>query len=309
MDGVGLGPNDPTSNPFASANTQNLQKLLGGQKLVADSLNNGNQLLKTDLATLLGLDARLGVDGSPQSATGQATILTGINIPEILGYHYGPKPNPFIHNHLKNSTLFLELKRKGYRIALLNAYPDSYFEAISTGRRLPGAVAMAAIEAGIALKTTRDLFAGKAISADFTGQGWRDRLNIPNTPILSFSKAGERLAQLSQDHDFSFFEYWISDYAGHRSNMEHSIQVVENFDAMLGGLISAWDFKHGLIFITSDHGNLEDTISRKHTHNNVPGLIIGSPLLREQFEQSIINLTDITPAILKMFEQNKFNNI
>ena len=47
----------------------------------------------TDQAALLGLDARLGVPGLPQSATGQTTILTGHNGPAIIGEHYGPYPN------------------------------------------------------------------------------------------------------------------------------------------------------------------------------------------------------------------------
>ena len=32
-------------------------------------------------------DACLGVEGRPQSASGQTTILTGINAPALLGYH------------------------------------------------------------------------------------------------------------------------------------------------------------------------------------------------------------------------------
>ena len=32
-------------------------------------------------------DARLGVDGRPQSASGQTTILTGINAPARIGHH------------------------------------------------------------------------------------------------------------------------------------------------------------------------------------------------------------------------------
>ena len=34
--------------------------------------------------------------GAPQSATGQATLLTGRNVPAEIGYHYGPKPNPAV---------------------------------------------------------------------------------------------------------------------------------------------------------------------------------------------------------------------
>ena len=50
--------------------------------------------MKAKQVSLLALDAGLGVEGLPQSATGQAVLLTGVNIPAELGYHYGPKPNP-----------------------------------------------------------------------------------------------------------------------------------------------------------------------------------------------------------------------
>jgi 2,3-bisphosphoglycerate-independent phosphoglycerate mutase len=302
LDGVGLGPDEPDINPFALAHMPNLMGLLGGCRLVRDTLGDLAKPAITDQATLLGLDATLGVDGPPQSASGQAAILTGVNIPAVLGGHYGPKPNPEIRSCLRNGNLFHRLKERGYRTALLNAYPQSYFDAIDSGRRLPGAVAMAALEAGIRLKTTSDLFEGRAISADFTGRGWRERLRIPDTPVLTLSQAGERLARLSRSYDFTFFEYWISDYAGHRSDMDQSVQVLQNFDAVLGGLISAWDPNRDVILITSDHGNLEDNLTRKHTRNLVPGLIIGPQNQRERLRQSLTDLTDITPAILKLFE-------
>jgi len=302
LDGVGLGPKDPKVNPFALAYTPNLDALLDGHKLVLDSLANGSKPLITDSATLLGIDARMGVEGPPQSATGQAAILTGVNIPAAVGRHYGPKPDPVIRTYLQTNTLFHTLLERGYRTTLLNAYPESYFNAIASGRRLPGTVAMAALEAGIQLKNTQDLLAGQAISADFTGLGWRERLFVPGIPVLSLYQAGEHLALLSQDYDFSFFEYWITDYAGHKYDMDQSIQIIENFDVVLGGLVSAWNPKNDLLLITSDHGNLEDQQTRKHTLNLVPGLIIGPQELRGSIQQSLVDLTDITPAILKIFK-------
>ena len=37
IDGVGLGPDDPKSNPFANADMPNLMGLLEGRKLVLES--------------------------------------------------------------------------------------------------------------------------------------------------------------------------------------------------------------------------------------------------------------------------------
>ena len=73
LDGVGLGPDDPESNPLSAAAMPALQGLLGGKKLV-----RGTAPYVGPRATLLALDATLGVDGLPQSATGQAALVTAL---------------------------------------------------------------------------------------------------------------------------------------------------------------------------------------------------------------------------------------
>lgn len=312
LDGVGLGQDDPTHNPFAQAKMPHLQSLLGGKRLLAETLHiragqskgtdpggyRGSKFV-TQQATLLALDAGLGVPGLPQSATGQATLLTGQNIPAALGYHYGPKPNPEVAQFLNNGTLFSELLQMGKRVAFLNAYPPSYFHAISSGRRLFSSFPLAATNAGLLLKTATDLSRGQALSADFTGRGWRDNLKLAGYPVLDSRQAGERLASLSMGYDFAFFEFWLSDYAGHRQDMAAACEILEIFDQALGGLTDTWDHKYGVILLTSDHGNLEDLSTRKHTLNPVPALAIGAPELRQSLIASWKDLTDVAPAILR----------
>jgi hypothetical protein len=298
LDGVGLGLDDPETNPFAKVEMPNLQELLGGHRL----LQKKRKTNSSPRASFQPLDACLGIEGRPQSASGQATLLTGQNVPMKIGGHYGPKPNPEIRSILEEGTLFSKLKETGFQASLLNAYPEGYFQVVNSGKRLPGAVAMSSRLAGIPLKTTQDLINGDAISADFTSKGWHDHLNITETPILPPKGAGERLAKLAQNQDFSFFEYWLSDYAGHRREMEMARHLLETFDQVLGGLLSTWEDEDGLILITSDHGNLEDLTVRNHTRNPVPAIIIGSPKQREIFTQSLNDLTDIYPAILNFFQ-------
>jgi len=301
IDGVGLGADDPKSNPFALAEMPILYNILDGRRLVNKTLGDSIQPYVTRTTTLLSLDANLGVPGRPQSASGQSAIITGKNVPEIIGEHYGPKPNSEIRSILKQGTILNKLQIMGKSVALLNAFPQSYFDAIESGRRLPGAIAMAFLEAGIPLKTTADLKDGMAISADFTGEGWRTHLKISDTPVITTVTAGKKLAELALEHDFSFFEYWLTDYAGHRSDIEGSCKLLNSFDSMLGGLISEWNPDKGLIFITSDHGNIEEVNIRQHTSNPVPALIIGDEISRRKFSQSLHDLTDIAPAILNLF--------
>jgi 2,3-bisphosphoglycerate-independent phosphoglycerate mutase len=296
LDGVGLGDDDPLTNPFASAHMSNLQALLDGHKLLASAppLSNGR-------ATLLALDPNLGVSGLPQSASGQAALLTGKNVPALIGEHYGPKPNPPIAEILQGDTLFSVLGREGFQSALLGAYPPGYYRVIESGKRMYSAIPQAAVNAGIRLMTKDDLYAGRALSAEFTGAGWREHLGFEDAPLLQPWEAGRRLAALAKNYDFSFFEFWLSDYIGHKQEMAQAVEILKNFDGVLGGLLDAWEDDQGVVLITSDHGNLEDLSTRRHTSNPVPGLVIGAPELRAEFVRGVEDLTDIAPSILRMF--------
>jgi len=294
LDGVGLGDDNPQINPFAAAQTPNLQGLLGGQQLLAKTAP-----YEGESASLLALDACLGVEGLPQSATGQAALLTGVNVPAAIGYHYGPKPNPPVAKFLKNGNLFVKLKNHKKRAALLSAYPPRYFEAIESGLRMYSAIPLAVTSAGIALKTSQDLAAGEALAADFTGQGWHEHLGMSELPVLTPRQAGERLGVIAQNYDLAFFEFWLTDYAGHRQRMNDALDLLGNFDQVIGGLVEKWDPVEGLILLTSDHGNLEDLSTRRHTTNPVPALLIGSQKNRRDFSVNLKNLADVTPTILR----------
>jgi 2,3-bisphosphoglycerate-independent phosphoglycerate mutase len=144
LDGIGLGENNPETNPLARAKMPNLNALLDGRSLVKDSAP-----FDGEHASLLALDAGVGVDGLPQSATGQAMLLTGKNISAELGYHYGPKPNPEVAAYLDGETIFSKCIAAGKRAALLNAYPPRYFQGIDSGKRLYSSIPLAVTNAGL----------------------------------------------------------------------------------------------------------------------------------------------------------------
>ena len=294
LDGVGLGLDDPNINPFARLEMPFLQSLLGGNKLLAKSAPYVGEH-----ATLLPLDAALGVDGLPQSATGQAVLLTGINVPQEIGEHYGPKPNPAVAKYLLNGNLFSQITKSGKTAALLNAYPPRYFDGVDSGKRLYSAIPLAVTSAGLNLFDKDDYYAGRALSADFIGDGWRGMLGFPDAPAYIPREAGKKLVELANQYDFSFFEYWASDYAGHKQDMNWAIEQFKTFDDVLSGLCDQWDDKDGLILITSDHGNMEDLSTRRHTDAKVPGLLIGSSEARAAFASELSDLTGIYKRILK----------
>jgi 2,3-bisphosphoglycerate-independent phosphoglycerate mutase len=318
MDGVGLGKDDSNINPFIRAAVPNLDHLLDGNKIIAANhrtgLFDGLSLIQTTRASLLALDACLGIEGIPQSASGQASLLTGKNVSAILGFHDGPKPSPVIMDILREGTLFSQVNNNEMAATLLNAYPPRYFKSIETGYRLPGVIALSASYAGMQLKTMDDLYRGEAISTDFTAQGWRDVLGFLDTPLLNPIQAGERMRQLSTGYELTFFEYWLTDVAGHQQDMQSACDLLEIFDAMLGSLVNSWDDDESLILITSDHGNIEDLSIRRHTRNDIPLLLIGSSELREQFINELtkisrsrdkFNLTDVSPSIINLLKNLK----
>jgi phosphopentomutase len=77
---------------------------------------------------------------------------------------------------------------------------------------------------------------------------------------------------------------------------------METFDGVLGGLVEEIDFRRQtsdelLVLVTSDHGNMEDVSTRKHTGVHVPALVIGEKSAREEFTSGMTDLTHIAPAI------------
>lgn len=294
LDGIGLGEDNPETNPLARAGMPNLARLLDGRRLLKDSAP-----FHGEYASLLAVDPAVGVSGLPQSATGQAILLTGKNIPAELGYHYGPKPNPEVASYLRNGTLFSDFAEAGKKAALLNAYPPRYFDGVDSGKRLYSSIPLAVTSAGLPLFRHDDLFAGRALSADFTGEGWRTMLGYMDAPVMEPHQAGQALGSLAKEYDFSLFEYWASDYAGHKQQMETAVGLMETFDGVLGGLVASWD-QDGLILMTSDHGNMEDISTRRHTDADVPALVIGDKNVREEFTRNMTELTDIAPAIRRL---------
>jgi hypothetical protein len=295
LDGVGLGGADPVINPFVSARLPHLTGLLGEGWYLT-----GQAPILGERASLARTDATLGMPGRPQSATGQATILTGQNVPRLIGEHYGPKPNAAVAAAIHQGTLFHQVLRAGGSAALLTPYPQRYFDGIKSGRRLYSSIPLAATSAGLSLMTAEDLSAGRAVSPDFTGAGWVHFLGYDNIPILSLDEAGRRLARLARDYHFSFFEHWPTDRTGHRGRLEEAIAHLEMLDSAIGGLLAEWDDRAGMLIITSDHGNIEEKDHRQHTLNPVPTILVGAG--HQQAAAQIRDLTGIAPVVRSFLE-------
>jgi len=301
LDGIGLGADDPLTNPFAAANTSTLDALANGHRWLNST---GIQISKR--AIFIPTDPRMGMNGRPQSASGQAALLTGKNVPELIGEHYGPRPNPAIREIIAQDNLFKRVVAHGGTAALLEAYPPRFHQAINSGKRLASSYQQAVLEAGLPLFSEEKIYSGEALSGDWTGAGWRSELGYTDTPVYTPVEAGKRMVALSRQYDFAFFSHWMTDVIGHRGTVAEGASLLELFDGVMAGALEEWDDDEGLIVITSDHGNLEDLSHTKHTENDVPTVIIGTG--RESIASNLNTLTDIAPGIENYLYNTGFRN-
>jgi len=290
LDGIGLGDDNPATNPFAAAHMPTLTALTNGQRWLRGIGRQHNAR-----AAFVPTDPRMGIPGRPQSATGQATILTGRNIPQLIGEHYGPRPNPPVRALLAEDNFFKQVTARHLPAALIEAYPPRFHNAVNSGKRLLSSYQQAAREAGLELFGEDHIYNGDALSVDWTGEGWRSELGYTDTPIYSRHEAGLRMVEIARRYSFAFFPHWMTDVIGHRGPLEQGVRLLEHFDGVMAGVLDAWDLRDGLVIITSDHGNLEDMSHGKHTENDVPTLVIGDG--SAEFAASIHTLADLVPAM------------
>lgn len=293
LDGVGIGKNDPDINPFFAARLPTLRHLLGNQLPHRRYTTHTNKL-----AILKPVSATLGVPGLPQSGTGQTAIFTGVNGAREFGKHFGPYPPTPLRPIIEEKNIFRQLKALGKRVAFANAFPKQFFEYTASGTRRLTVTTLACLVSDVPLLRIEELRENRAISADLTRARWPE-LGYPELPTISPSTAGKHLWGIAREYDFTLFEYWLTDHAGHKQDMQRAVTVLEMVDEFLGGFLDSFDPTKGTLIIISDHGNIEDLSTRSHTRNPVPCLVLGQK--KNQIADSITNLTHITPTIVKLF--------
>jgi 2,3-bisphosphoglycerate-independent phosphoglycerate mutase len=279
IDGLGIGSRGPF-NPF------------DGLEDAAPLAQFKDEQSITLNGVLVPTDARLGVEGRPQSASGQTTILTGINAPTLLGYHKQGFPNQALLEVIREHSLFLRLKLAGVSpITFANAYTARFFQ---DRPRWVSATTAAVEAAGLEFRTVDDVRNDRAVYQDFTNRLLIERGEAvaERTPY----EAARVLARLAAENRFTLYEYFITDKVGHAQDMEKAKIVLRNLALLVRELISNVDLSRTSVILTSDHGNVEDLSTRNHTLNEVPTIVWGAD--RDQIAQRIRTLADITPAIV-----------
>jgi 2,3-bisphosphoglycerate-independent phosphoglycerate mutase len=296
VDGVGIGEADPQVNPVVSATLPVLDALLDGVRPVL-----GDVPIRAHRATALGLDATLGVDGIPQSGTGQTALFTGRNAAAEFGRHFGPWVPTMFRAMLGADGLLARIWGSGRPVAFANAYPEELVSAVARNdealRQLPpflrAAPPLSALGIGALNRHTEALRRGDAVASEITNEAWRERLGRTELPVVSPAKAGTNLARIVEAHALTLFAHYSTDSAGHGRDMAEGIAAIERVDAFLGGLLAALP-SDVLIVMVSDHGNLED-VRTGHTRNPALCVVCGDD--HRDFAAPLHSLLDVAPAL------------
>lgn len=290
IDGIGIGKNE-ISNPLASASLNSFSFFT--------SRNGFHEECDTRIfenTLYLSLDANLGIEGLPQSGTGQTSLFTGENASRKIGKHFGPYPHSKIKPLLQKNSLFHQAIASGFKPHFMNAYPDIFFER-SEKRNRWSCTTLMVKSAGVQLNRLKDVQEGNAITAEIIQSAWRNMLAL-DVPKIEPEEASQRILRAAAKYDLVLYEYYLTDKAGHERSLKLANQVLEILDRFLLHIILNMKSEDTLI-ITSDHGNLEDLSVKTHTRNPVPLFVKGDiePFINAK------SILDITPAILDVLKK------
>lgn len=251
------------------------------------------------LTTLLSQDtvainACLGVPGIPQSATGQTSILTGVNAPLIAGRHAEGFPGKELREIICQYNIFRQLTEAGFTSTFSNGYLAA---SLADVQALPrkSVTTVATLSAFGDVRRLPHLLRREAVSHDLT----RETLVVRGYrgPRISPEEAADDLITIASNYAFTLFEFFLTDRIGHRADLALAEAVLQKFDRFLAVLLQRTEQAGMLLILTSDHGNIEDASVRTHTCNPVPFSARGPG--GEAMRSEVRDLTDITPAILR----------
>ncbi len=292
VDGLGWGGADPQRNPCLT---------YGGDVFRLDGAPPGEASGADPRPAACGgwarpIDACLGVDGIPQSATGQTSLFTGVNAQRRVGGHVTGFPSPSLREILLAESIFLKLRDAGRDGIFLNAFRPLFFRIPREMQLRLSATTVAHLAADRPFFGIGDIRAERSIYQEFTNRELIERdFDVPEfTP----EKAGAILARNVPLRDFTLFEYFQTDRAGHAQDhgrIERELDGLDRFlRAALDDLLPRGDT---LVVLTSDHGNLEDTGTRSHTRNPVPLLAWGPGAA--EFCAGVEAIDQVAPALLR----------
>lgn len=290
LDGVGIGKKDYDFNPFFKFGFKTFEKIFGE----IPSLNKLK--IERNGIYLFPSDAQMGVEGFPQSGTGQVSIFCGINAPKFVGKHFGPFPYSTTVPIIAEKNILKYFKDEDKKAYFANAYPQVFFDYLDSGKTRLNATALCCKLSDIKLNTVKEVEQGKALTAEITNVRWNKRLNYKLKEIEPETGA-RRLLNIALQNDFTLYEYFLTDHLGHGRIPDEFDSIYNTIDKFLFTILNEIQSDKMTLIICSDHGNFEDISVKTHTLN--PALTITAGINSREIAESINDLSDIKPSIIK----------
>ncbi len=218
------------------------------------------------------IDAILGVDGIPQSATGQCSLFCGVNAQEFMGHHIHAFPGKKLRDLIRSKNIFKAVKELGLKPKFANAYRRGLEDLEGTRYRSVTTV-MTASDIGHVFRAA-ECAAGDAVFHDITNESFPEECNVP---VITPEQAAHNLIGISKKYDFTLFEFFLTDRGGHKTSRDLLPNILGRLDRFVTELTDTLP-DNTVFILTSDHGNCEDLSTHIHTRNPVPLLVCGKAL-------------------------------
>ena len=241
------------------------------------------------------IDACLGVEGLPQSATGQASMFTGVNCAAAIGKHCEGFPGTELRRIVEDNNLFLELRKRNKRVRFADAYLVDSADEVGA-RRFKSVTTVMALTVPESVSVTEDLMEDRALMQDLTRETIQDR--YPDIPVIAPQRAAEHLFRLALVNDFTLYEFFQTDVSGHSMDYARACAVLRLYDQFLTTLVRFAEAAGITLVMTADHGNIEAMNERGHTRNPVPFIAFGPH--EAELRARVKSLQDVTPALLAL---------
>lgn len=290
LDGVGIGKKDYQFNPFFKYGFQAFEKTFGGTpSLEKMRLDNGTHFL-------FPTDANLGVEGLPQSGTGQAALFCGFNAPKFAGKHYGPYPFTTTIPILQKDSILVYFNKKYKSSYFANAYPKVFFDYVNSGRSRLSVTTLTCRLSGIRLNKVTEVRSGKALTAELTNERWNQRLGY-KLKVIKPKTAARHLLRISENYKFTLYEYYLTDHLGHLRLANEFEKIFSEVDEFLQTLLNEVDSNKMTLVICSDHGNIEDMSVKTHTRN--PAITITAGKSAKKIAETVTDISQVKNAIIR----------
>ncbi len=240
------------------------------------------------------IDACLGVPGIPQSATGQATMLSGVNMAKRMGRHIEGFPGPELSREVEASNIFKQVVAAGGTATFANVYYCESMEEVHA-LRFKSVTTVSTLSGVGKVRLKPKLHANRAVHHEPTRRLLAERGYAG--PESDPADAADHLVDIARDYNFTLYEFFRTDHAGHAGEMEMVSDVLGVLDRFVGRVVARLAERDDLLLVlTSDHGNIEDLGVGTHTHNPVPLIALGPG--EEQVREQVASIQDVTPAVM-----------